>query len=252
MYPLTTTTARIDACDLYPDDRDRAARLLGLLGITEPNDEPISYERLLDTLGLDDALWCCQAEPDLAPIWRRYAVWCARQVQHLMTDQRSLDALDVAERHADGRASDEELAVARKAALDAALALSDVSDAVRAAASRVERVWRARDVILATGSASFVPPGITTDGRTVFTSDEAINLEWLSDAALAAAVSKAARAAWAARFAALDASDAALAAADAAWVVLDVAREATSEVALGATRHRQSAAFRRLVTNGTL
>ncbi len=45
--------------------------------------------------------------------------------------------------------------------------------------SGVERVWSAREVILATGSDPFVPPGITTDGRTVFTSDEAINLEWL-------------------------------------------------------------------------
>jgi len=34
-------------------------------------------------------------------------------------------------------------------------------------------------VIIATGSDPFVPPGIETDGRTVFTSDEAINLEWL-------------------------------------------------------------------------
>jgi hypothetical protein len=47
-------------------------------------------------------------------------VWCARQVQHLMTDQRSLAALDVAERHANGEATDEELAAARAAACDAA------------------------------------------------------------------------------------------------------------------------------------
>ncbi|MEB3322842.1 MAG: dihydrolipoyl dehydrogenase [Synechococcaceae cyanobacterium] len=45
--------------------------------------------------------------------------------------------------------------------------------------SGVERVRTARDVILATGSDPFVPPGIETDGRTVFTSDEAIELEWL-------------------------------------------------------------------------
>ena len=32
---------------------------------------------------------------------------------------------------------------------------------------------------MATGSDPFVPPGIEIDGRTVFTSDEAINLEWL-------------------------------------------------------------------------
>jgi dihydrolipoamide dehydrogenase len=43
----------------------------------------------------------------------------------------------------------------------------------------VDRVLTARDVILATGSDPFVPPGIETDGRTVFTSDEAISLEWL-------------------------------------------------------------------------
>ena len=45
--------------------------------------------------------------------------------------------------------------------------------------SGVERVLTARDVILATGSDPFVPPGIETDGRSVFTSDEAVNLEWL-------------------------------------------------------------------------
>ncbi len=43
----------------------------------------------------------------------------------------------------------------------------------------VDRVLTSKDVIIATGSDPFVPPGIATDGRTVFTSDEAINLEWL-------------------------------------------------------------------------
>jgi dihydrolipoamide dehydrogenase len=43
----------------------------------------------------------------------------------------------------------------------------------------VERIHTAREVIIATGSDPFVPPGIETDGRTVFTSDEAIDLEWL-------------------------------------------------------------------------
>ena len=43
----------------------------------------------------------------------------------------------------------------------------------------VDRVLSGREVIIATGSDPFVPPGIETDGRTVFTSDEAVNLEWL-------------------------------------------------------------------------
>ncbi|GLI61324.1 hypothetical protein VaNZ11_003681 [Volvox africanus] len=37
----------------------------------------------------------------------------------------------------------------------------------------------ARDVIIATGSVPFVPPGIPIDGKTVFTSDHALKLEWL-------------------------------------------------------------------------
>jgi dihydrolipoamide dehydrogenase len=50
---------------------------------------------------------------------------------------------------------------------------------VRESGGGVERGYAARDVIIATGSDPFVPPGIETDGRTVFTSDESINLEWL-------------------------------------------------------------------------
>ena len=46
-------------------------------------------------------------------------------------------------------------------------------------ASGVEKVHTSREVIIATGSDPFVPPGIETDGRTVFTSDQAISLEWL-------------------------------------------------------------------------
>eukprot|EP00197_Chlamydomonas_leiostraca_P003832 CAMPEP_0202865534 /NCGR_PEP_ID=MMETSP1391-20130828/6215_1 /ASSEMBLY_ACC=CAM_ASM_000867 /TAXON_ID=1034604 /ORGANISM="Chlamydomonas leiostraca, Strain SAG 11-49" /LENGTH=576 /DNA_ID=CAMNT_0049545393 /DNA_START=14 /DNA_END=1744 /DNA_ORIENTATION=- len=37
----------------------------------------------------------------------------------------------------------------------------------------------ARDIIIATGSVPFVPPGIPIDGKTVFTSDHALKLEWL-------------------------------------------------------------------------
>ena len=39
--------------------------------------------------------------------------------------------------------------------------------------------YTAKDVIIATGSTPFVPPGIETDGKTVFTSDEAVRLETL-------------------------------------------------------------------------
>ena len=51
---------------------------------------------------------------------RLFAVFCARQVEHLMTDQRSTDAILVAERFANGLATDAELAAARDAAWGAA------------------------------------------------------------------------------------------------------------------------------------
>jgi hypothetical protein len=53
---------------------------------------------------------------------RMFAVWCARQVQHLMTDAQSVAALDVAERHANGEATNEELSAAWSAARSAASA----------------------------------------------------------------------------------------------------------------------------------
>ena len=53
---------------------------------------------------------------------RLFAVKCARRVEHLMDDERSRKALDVAERYANGEATDAELDAARDAARDAAWA----------------------------------------------------------------------------------------------------------------------------------
>ena len=47
---------------------------------------------------------------------RLIAVECCRSVQRLMTDQRSINAVDVAERYANGEATDEELRQAQAAA----------------------------------------------------------------------------------------------------------------------------------------
>jgi dihydrolipoamide dehydrogenase len=42
-----------------------------------------------------------------------------------------------------------------------------------------EKIVTAKDVIIATGSTPFVPPGCEVDGKTVFTSDHAVKLETL-------------------------------------------------------------------------
>jgi hypothetical protein len=51
---------------------------------------------------------------------RLFAVACARRVQNLMQDKRSINALDVAERYANGKATEDELAAASDAAWAAA------------------------------------------------------------------------------------------------------------------------------------
>ena len=125
-------------------------KLLAHLGKTQADDEPLSIITILDSNGLDDALWCLRSLTGHDREIRLYAVWCARQVQHLMTDKRSLDALDVAERFANGLATDEELAAARAAATDAAWAASDASLAAWAAWA----AWAAARAASAAASAA--------------------------------------------------------------------------------------------------
>jgi len=97
-------------------------KLLAHLGKTKADDVPLSIIAVLDSNGLEDALWCLRAVKGYEREKRLYAVRCARAVQHLMTDKRSLDALDVAERFANGEATEQEMDAARAAAWDAARA----------------------------------------------------------------------------------------------------------------------------------
>ncbi|MFZ2287588.1 MAG: hypothetical protein WAV93_11435 [Bacteroidales bacterium] len=111
-------------------------KLLAHLGKTAADDEPLFIETVLDSNGLGDALWCLRAVSGRDREIRLYAVWCARQVHHLMKDPRSIAALDVAEGFANGRATSEELRIAYYAAdaADAAAAAADVAAAAADAA----------------------------------------------------------------------------------------------------------------------
>ena len=124
--------------------RNPNANIIKSLSKTYADDAPIKIVDIFASHGLEDALWCLRAVEGHDKELRLYAVWCARQVQHLMTDARALAALDVAERHAYGQASDAELAAAARAAGDAAWAAA--GSAARAAA------WAAR--VAAWGAAA--------------------------------------------------------------------------------------------------
>lgn len=106
--------------------------------LADDTDFPLSS--IIDSNGLDDCLWALHCVDDRHyPLMRKFAVWSARRVQHLMTDERSTNALDVAGRHSDGLATDEELNAAWAAASTAAGA---VARAARAAGA-VDRDARA-------------------------------------------------------------------------------------------------------------
>jgi hypothetical protein len=94
---------------------------------------------------------------------RLIAVKCARQVQHLMTDQRSINALDVAERFSNGEATEQDLAAARDASWDAARAAAGAAAraAARAAAGAAARA-AARD---ASWDASWAAAGAAAGAK---------------------------------------------------------------------------------------
>lgn len=112
--PLTTTLNRIWPFLNY--NKISQYILLEALGKDVPGDEVITYQKVAESIDLHDTLRCCGAEPEYGNLWRLYAVWCARQVQNLMTDPRSIEAMDVAERYTRGEATDGELTLANDAA----------------------------------------------------------------------------------------------------------------------------------------
>ena len=120
-------------------------KLLAYLGKTKADDEPISIATILDSNGLDDALWCLQAVKGRDREIRLFGVWCARQVQHLMIDQRSIAALDVSERFANGEATNDDLSAAWSAAESAAWSAAESAAESAARSAAESAAWSAAE-----------------------------------------------------------------------------------------------------------
>ena len=127
---MLTTTFKLlrknDAC------RHRYAVLREAL--TRGDDEPITLIEILDSNGLADALWALRAVPDEQAaerdkLARLFACWCVRQIWHLLTDDRSRTAVEVAERYAVGDATRDALNAAADDAAAAAYAAAYYADA---------------------------------------------------------------------------------------------------------------------------
>ena len=114
---MKTTLKTIRSCDPCTASW---AKLLAHFGKTEADETEVRIVEILDLLGVEDAIWALRAVEGHDREMRLLAVACARRVQHKMTDQRSLNALDVAERFANGEATQEELKEAMEMAYGAA------------------------------------------------------------------------------------------------------------------------------------
>ena len=125
-YASTTTLAAIRAA--HPCE-DGWRKLLGHLGKTAADDESLPLLTVLDSNGLDDALWVLsKAMPD-DRLARHFGAWCAEQVLHLFEagrpdDLRPRQAISVARDDgatAEQRAAAEAAAWAARAAAEAAI-----------------------------------------------------------------------------------------------------------------------------------
>ena len=147
-YASTTTLARIRAASPCEDGW---RKLLGSLGKTGADDEPLDLLTVLDSNGLDDALWVLSyAMPD-DRLARHFRAWCAEQVLHLFeaerpNDTRVRDQIAMLRNdEADEAAGD----AARAAAWDAA------GDAARAAALAAARAAAGDAARAAAGDAAW-------------------------------------------------------------------------------------------------
>jgi hypothetical protein len=129
-------------------------------------------------------------------------VKCARLVQHLMQDQRSLDALDVAEQFALGNATREQLAAAAadaaNAAADAANAANAAADADAADAAYAAAAYAA-NAANAAADADAADAAYATDAANAASAASAANAAYAASAAYATAAAAVASADYAAR-----------------------------------------------------
>ena len=96
-------------------------KLLSHLGKTKADAEPLALLTILESNGLDDALWCLRAK-SLDRLSRHFQAWCAEQVLHHFEDERPTDTRvrDQITMLRNDTAIESERAAARDAAWDAA------------------------------------------------------------------------------------------------------------------------------------
>jgi len=154
-----TTLNEIRKCLKYPDAADK--RMLRKLKNGRSGDEPLPIVTIVENHGVENALRCMKAVKGYDKILRQFPVACARDVQHMMTSDQSINALNVADLYAKGEKTDRELGDAEQAAWAVWISALDAGDdiaATRAAEAAMracssDAVYAAIDTFRAAGSA---------------------------------------------------------------------------------------------------
>ena len=110
------------------------SKLLKSLNKTKEDNELLSFLSILKSNGLNDALWCLRALKDNDRAARLYAIWCARQVEHLDLTGVSRNINNISEQYANGNATFQELEEPWEAARGAAWEAREAAE---------EAVWEA-------------------------------------------------------------------------------------------------------------
>ena len=144
IYTTLNTCKENDACE------DGYKNLLKHVELSYPKNKPISLLTVLESNGLDDALWALQNASigDNKIFSMKFGVWCAEQCYQYWEkeypyDDRVKKCIDATYRFIKNEISQEELAAARVAARDAArVAARDAAGAAARAAAR-DAAWAA-------------------------------------------------------------------------------------------------------------
>jgi hypothetical protein len=160
--PITTT---LSAIRKHSPCEDGWENLLKYLGKTKADDEPLKFSTIVESNGVDDALWCLRSlgEDHYGKI-RLLAADCAESVLHIYekefpNDDRPRNAIEAARGFANGKITEEELIAAAGAVRGAAGAARDAARDAWAAwsagqaaeAARLARAARAAEKKLQAG-----------------------------------------------------------------------------------------------------
>lgn len=154
----------------------------------EEMDQPIPFKKIVSMAGVEDAIWCfAVALVGHEDLKRHFAVDCAERVRHLMQDPRSLEALEVARRHALGQATDEELATAGAAARtvesawnawNAAWNTAEGAAEAEAAWNAVESAWNAAWAAIKAAAWNTAAEGAAARAKAARAKAEAAEAQW--------------------------------------------------------------------------